>query len=90
MAVIRRCLGCQSTDSTENLLRCVAVAHRVVVDEKVKQPGRGAYAHRNGECLQLSLQRKAWGRALKTSPLDCGALENLSRSTDLAKTRLNG
>ena len=91
MAVIRRCLGCQSTDSVENLLRCVAVTHQVVVDEKVKHPGRGAYVHHNQECLTLSLQRKAWGRALKMGPtLDCNVLENLSRSTDLANTRLNG
>ena len=91
MAVIRRCLGCQSTDSTNNLLRAVAVDHKLVVDEGKKLPGRGAYVHRNQDCISHSLQRRAWGRALKIGPkLDCDALENLSRSTDLAKTRLNG
>ena len=88
MAVIRRCLGCQCPDSTEYLLRGVAVANQVVVDEDGKQPGRGAYVHRNQACVTQSLQRKAWGRALKMGTgLGCDALENLSRSTDLAKTK---
>jgi len=91
MAVTRRCLGCHRADSTENLLRCVAVENQLVVDKKGKEPGRGAWVHLTQDCLSLSLQRKAWGRALKKGPsLECGAVENLSRSTDLAKNRLNG
>lgn len=91
MEVSRRCLGCHESDSTENLLRCVARDGQVVVDEKEREPGRGAWVHRNQECLSRSLKRRAWSRALKTgASLDCSALENLSRSPDLAKTRLNG
>lgn len=91
MEVSRRCLGCHEPDNTENLLRCVARDGQVVVDEKEREPGRGAWVHRNQECLSRSLQRRAWSRALKTgASLDCSALENLSRSPDLAKTRLNG
>ncbi|MBT5575531.1 MAG: YlxR family protein [Microbacteriaceae bacterium] len=87
----RRCLGCLESDTRENLLRCVALDNRVVVDEKEKEAGRGAWVHRNLECLSRSLSRRAWSRALKTgSSLDCSALDNLSRSPDLAKTRLNG
>ncbi len=91
MEVSRRCLGCQESDSTENLLRSVAQDNRVVVDEKGRLPGRGAWVHRNLECLSQSLRRRAWGRAFRKGPsLDCSELENLSRSPDLAKTRLNG
>ncbi len=91
MEVSRRCLGCQESDSTEKLLRCVAQDNRVVVDEKGRLPGRGAWVHRNLECLSQSLRRRAWGRAFRKGPsLDCSELENLSRSPDLAKTRLNG
>ncbi|MBT5248071.1 MAG: YlxR family protein [Microbacteriaceae bacterium] len=91
MGAIRRCLGCHTSDATENLLRCVAKDNRVVVDSEGKQQGRGAWVHRNQECLSLSLTRRAWSRALKQAPtLDCSALDDLSRSTDLAKNRLNG
>jgi len=91
MGNVRRCLGCLAPDTTENLLRCVAVDNRVVVDEAKKQPGRGAWVHPTGHCLERSLKRRAWVRALKQgSGLDCSAVEELSRSTDLGQNRLNG
>jgi predicted RNA-binding protein YlxR (DUF448 family) len=91
MGQVRRCLGCHSVDTTENLLRCVAKDNRVVVDERGGEHGRGAWVHRTPQCLSQSLSRRAWSRALKQDPaLDCSALEELSRSTDLDKNRLNG
>ncbi|HAA78948.1 MAG TPA: DUF448 domain-containing protein [Microbacteriaceae bacterium] len=91
MGAIRRCLGCRESDAVENLLRCVAKENRVVVDGKAKETGRGAWVHLNFECLSLSLTRRAWSRALKQgSQLDCSELNDLSRSPDLAKNRLNG
>jgi predicted RNA-binding protein YlxR (DUF448 family) len=84
MVNVRRCLGCLESDTTENLLRCVAFDNRVVVDEAKGQPGRGAWVHPTAGCLSQSLKRRAWGRALKQGPgLDCQAVEELSRSTDL-------
>ena len=87
----RRCLGCHEVDTTEKLVRCVARDNRVVVDENAIEHGRGAWVHPNRQCLEQSLSRRAWSRALKTGPeLDCSALEDLGRSPDLAKNRLNG
>jgi uncharacterized protein len=91
MGTSRRCLGCNQSDGAENLLRCVARDNQVIVDEKGTEPGRGAWVHRNQECLARSLTRRAWSKALLSGvSLDCSALDNLSRSPDLAKTRLNG
>lgn len=91
MAVVRRCLGCNSVDTTENLLRCIAKNNRVVVDEQGREPGRGAWVHRRAKCLDQALSRRAWSRALRQGPaLDCSAVEELSRSTDLETNRLNG
>jgi uncharacterized protein len=84
MGTVRRCLGCHSVDTTENLLRCVAKDNRVVVDERGLEHGRGAWVHPKSDCVNRSLQRRAWSRALKQGPaLDCSAVEELSRSTDL-------
>jgi hypothetical protein len=91
MEVSRRCVGCHGTDSTENLLRCVAVDNHVVVDVTQREQRRGAWVHLTQKCLSASLSRKAWGRALNVGPaLECAALENLIGSKDLAKNRLNG
>lgn len=91
MAVVRRCLGCNSVDTTENLLRCVARDNRVVVDWSGVEPGRGAWVHQRSTCLDQSLSRRAWSRALKQGQgLECSAVEELSGSSDLNKIRLNG
>jgi len=91
MGYPRRCLGCRKSDKVENLLRCVARNNQVIVDELGKEPGRGAWVHRNQECISQSLKTRAWGRALRLEgKIQCSELETLSRSPDLAKTRLNG
>jgi predicted RNA-binding protein YlxR (DUF448 family) len=37
----------------------------VVVDPRLRLPGRGAWLHPTPECLDLAVQRKALGRALR-------------------------
>lgn len=87
----RRCLGCRQSDKVENLLRCVSRSNQVIVDEFGKEPGRGAWVHRNQKCISQSLKSRAWGRALKLEgEVYCSELESLSRSPDLMNTRLNG
>ena len=91
MARSRRCVGCHETDSPENLLRCVARDGHVVLDNAAREPGRGAWVHRNPSCIESSVSRRAWSRALKVGvALDCSALEELGRAPDLATNRLNG
>jgi predicted RNA-binding protein YlxR (DUF448 family) len=38
---------------------------RVVVDPRLRLPGRGAWLHPTPECLDLAVRRKAFGRALR-------------------------
>ena len=68
----RTCVGCRRRDVRSALLRVVAdwsdtgenVA-RVVADPRLRLPGRGAWLHPTPKCLDLAVQRKAFGRALR-------------------------
>ena len=68
----RTCVGCRRTDSWSALLRVVAEtdeagAIRLTPDPRHCLPGRGAWLHPTGECLEQALRRRAFGRALRTS-----------------------
>lgn len=49
------------------LVRLVVAGGNVIVDETGSAPGRGAYLHPRGECLEIALRRKALGRALRSN-----------------------
>ncbi len=70
----RTCVGCRSTGSKRDLLR---VARRpdgsVAVDRAGREPGRGAYVHRDPACVDAALRRGALWRALKTGADQDGA-----------------
>ena len=78
----RTCVGCRRRDVRSALLRVVAEWNdtgerlaRVVVDLRLRLPGRGAWLHPTPECLELALRRKAFGRALRVKVLlDVSAL----------------
>ena len=66
----RTCVGCRGTDSRSALLRVVAErdetgAIRLTPDPRPHLPGRGAWLHPTGECLEQALRRRAFGRALR-------------------------
>ena len=68
----RTCVGCRRTDSWSALLRVVAEtdeagAIRLSPDPRHRLPGRGAWLHPTGDCLEQALRRRAFGRALRTS-----------------------
>lgn len=72
---MRTCVGCRRRDEQSRLLRVVVVGDgiarkRVFVaqpDPTGRMPGRGAYVHRDLTCGQAAVQRRAFGRALRTS-----------------------
>jgi len=66
----RTCIGCRGRSSKAELLRLVWSSTAVVVDVSQVEPGRGAYLHRNPDCLDLAVRRRAVGRALRTTQLD--------------------
>ncbi|WP_245574134.1 YlxR family protein [Amycolatopsis nigrescens] len=45
----------------------VAVDGRLVVDERRRLPGRGAWLHPEPECLSVAERRRAFPRALRVS-----------------------
>ncbi|TVT03896.1 YlxR family protein [Amycolatopsis bartoniae] len=66
-APVRTCVGCRKRASAGELLRVVAVDGHVVVDERRRLPGRGAWLHPEPGCLAKAERRRAFSRALRSS-----------------------
>ena len=63
----RTCIGCRQKGPRSQLLRLVAAGSgstAVVVDERRRMAGRGAWLHPTESCLALATKRRAFGRAL--------------------------
>jgi len=80
MGLTRRCVGCGHSDDKANLLRIAASEGRAVVDASASRPGRGAYVHRNRECVEQSIHRRAWARALRIARVDAQDLDAIATS----------
>ncbi|MBO3087529.1 YlxR family protein [Cellulomonas dongxiuzhuiae] len=78
---VRTCVGCRATGLRSALLRVVlsdvgAGETALVVDERRRMPGRGAWLHPDQRCLELAVRRRAFGRALRhTGPLGTEVVE---------------
>ena len=70
---VRTCIGCRQKADKSDLLRLV-VRVTVVADLQQRQPGRGAYLHPRGSCLDAAIRRRALGRALRVNGVDQAAL----------------
>ncbi|MFP5310924.1 MAG: YlxR family protein [Actinomycetes bacterium] len=63
----RTCIGCRQKGPRSQLLRLVADrsgSTAVLVDERRRMSGRGAWLHPSESCLALAIKRRAFGRAL--------------------------
>ncbi|HET7781300.1 YlxR family protein [Pseudarthrobacter sp. CC4] len=63
----RTCIGCRKKGLRSELLRLVAEGSgstAVLVDERRRMAGRGAWLHPSESCLALAIKRRAFGRAL--------------------------
>lgn len=67
MDPVRTCLGCRKRANASSLLRCVAQNGEVMADTSAILPGRGAWVHPTIECVEKSIKRRAFARALKVS-----------------------
>lgn len=77
MDPIRTCVACRKQATRAELLRLVAVDGRLLVDEHAVMPGRGAWVHETAECMNVTVQRGTFARALRASgKLDALPLEN--------------
>ncbi|TVT14817.1 YlxR family protein [Amycolatopsis acidiphila] len=66
-APVRTCVGCRRRASVSELLRVVRQDGQVVVDERRRLPGRGAWLHPEPDCLAKAERRRAFPRALRSS-----------------------
>ncbi|MDE2408777.1 MAG: YlxR family protein [Actinomycetales bacterium] len=65
MEPVRTCVGCKQR--ANNLLRVVVISGNLTPDPQSKLAGRGARMHISSSCLKLAIERKAFGRALRTT-----------------------
>ena len=77
----RTCVGCRQKGLATDLLRVVVREDEsggfvLTPDPKRRLPGRGAWLHRDPECLREASRRRAFGRALRVSgSLDSSELD---------------
>jgi len=60
----RLCTSCRSRNPKSTLIRVVKLEGTLVVDEKKRMDGRGAYICKNRECIKLARKRHTLERAL--------------------------
>jgi len=63
---VRTCIGCKKRKKKSSLVRFVyRPGMGIVLDERKRLPGRGAYVCPELECLDKAWKKKAFGRALR-------------------------
>ena len=85
----RTCIGCRQKGSRSELLRLVAGdggSSTVVVDERRRMAGRGAWLHPSEKCLALAVKRRAFGRALKGAAGTADVERRITAGTQAAAT----
>ncbi|MEO7124247.1 MAG: YlxR family protein [Lacisediminihabitans sp.] len=65
MEPVRTCLGCRKRGNKSSLLRVVALDGEVIADHSATLLGRGAWVHPTLTCIETSIARKAFSRALR-------------------------
>ena len=66
----RKCCACQGRADKQYLIRVVAHDGQAFIDESGKAGGRGAYVHKNADCLKKLRKKNMLSHALKTSVPD--------------------
>ena len=65
---IRTCVACRQEAGKRSLVRVVRDAGgAAALDATGRAPGRGAYVHRDPQCLENARKRRALDRALKAT-----------------------
>ncbi len=66
---MRTCIGCRARDNQAVLLRMVRSSAdgipAVIMDERRRLAGRGAWLHPRRSCMEVALKRKAFHRAFR-------------------------
>ena len=70
----RTCVGCRGRGAKRDLIRVVRTpAGDVEADPSGSSPGRGAYIHRDGTCIDAALGRGGLARGLRVGLAPEGA-----------------
>lgn len=65
---IRTCTGCGGRAPQRTLLRFVAADGALLLDDRRRMPGRGAYLHGTPECWTAFTRRRGPVRSLRLTP----------------------
>jgi predicted RNA-binding protein YlxR (DUF448 family) len=65
---IRTCTGCGDRAPQRTLVRFVAAAGTLRLDDHREAPGRGAYLHRSADCWAAFARRRGPVRSLRMMP----------------------
>jgi predicted RNA-binding protein YlxR (DUF448 family) len=65
---VRTCVGCGARSPQGELIRFVAVASALALDERRRLPGRGAYLHPQPGCWAAFVRRRGTVRSLRAAP----------------------
>jgi len=85
MVPARTCIGCRRRDARGLLLRVVERDGIVVPDPGAILPGRGAWVHRDQDCVTAAVRRRAFVRALRSpGELDVTAIATIGQAERLA------
>ncbi len=61
----RRCVACRSNKPQNEMLRFAKIDGNIMIDEKNKLGGRGAYICKSHDCIQLAIKKKCLNKAFK-------------------------
>ena len=67
---VRMCCACRKRKEKTELIRFVNKDNNIIIDNKYKESGRGAYLCRDKECIKKAKKIKALNRALKANIVD--------------------
>ncbi|MDP6606575.1 MAG: YlxR family protein [Dehalococcoidia bacterium] len=84
----RTCVACRRSRDRRDLVRLVRTAEgEIDVDERGREPGRGAYLCAERECWDRALSGAALANALRVSPgTNLGALREYADRTEAGRS----
>ena len=89
--VIRTCIGCRKRANVAELVRLVAVVRggvRLAVPDLARRlPGRGAWLHPEAQCLTQAERKGAFGRSLRTGPINVGPVREQFEASHTAESQ---
>lgn len=58
-------MACKESKPQSEMLRLTKIDNQIIIDNKNKLGGRGAYVCKNNDCMKLAIKKKLFNRAFK-------------------------